>query len=69
MIVHAVIDDPVLGFQLGVELWSPRDLRHRRISLLHLRGEPWRIAEFVGSAFAEGNGRYLLARPQARSAN
>jgi|SRR6476659_6097827 len=33
----------------GVALWSPHDLRHRRISLLHLRGVPWaRIAEFVG---------------------
>ncbi len=33
----------------GIPLWSPHDLRHRRISLLHLRGEPWaRIAEFVG---------------------
>lgn len=33
----------------GVPLWSPHDLRHRRISLLHLRGEPWaRIGEFVG---------------------
>ena len=33
----------------GVTLWSPHDLRHRRISLLHLRGVPWaRIAEFVG---------------------
>ena len=30
-------------------LWSPHDLRHRRVSLLHLRGVPWaRIAEFVG---------------------
>ena len=28
---------------------SPHDLRHRRISLLHLRGVPWaRIGEFVG---------------------
>jgi integrase len=34
---------------LGVPLWSPHDLRHRRISLLHLRGMPWaRIGEFVG---------------------
>ena len=34
---------------LGVPLWSPHDLRHRRISLLHLRGVPWaRIGEFVG---------------------
>ena len=33
----------------GVPLFSPHDLRHRRISLLHLRGEPWaKIAEFVG---------------------
>jgi integrase len=33
----------------AVPLWSPHDLRHRRISLLHLRGVPWaRIAEFVG---------------------
>lgn len=33
----------------GVSLWSPHDLRHRRISLLHLRGLPWaRIGEFVG---------------------
>jgi integrase len=32
----------------GVPLFSPHDLRHRRISLLHLRG-PWaRIGEFVG---------------------
>ena len=34
---------------LGIPLWSPHDLRHRRISLLHLRGVPWaRIGEFVG---------------------
>jgi integrase len=33
----------------GIPLWSPHDLRHRRISLLHLRGVAWaRIAEFVG---------------------
>jgi integrase len=33
----------------GIALWSPHDLRHRRISLLHLRGVSWaRIAEFVG---------------------
>lgn len=31
----------------GIALTSPHDLRHRRISLLHLRGVPWaRIAEF-----------------------
>jgi integrase len=33
----------------GIPPFSPHDLRHRRISLLHLRGIPWaRIAEFVG---------------------
>jgi integrase len=33
----------------GIPVWSPHDLRHRRVSLLHLRGEPWaRIAEWVG---------------------
>jgi integrase len=33
----------------GIPVWSPHDLRHRRISLLHLSGVPWaRIAEFVG---------------------
>lgn len=33
----------------AIPVWSPHDLRHRRISLLHLRGVPWaRIAEWVG---------------------
>jgi integrase len=33
----------------AVPLFSPHDLRHRRISLLHLRGVPWaHIGEFVG---------------------
>jgi integrase len=33
----------------GIPLFSPHDLRHRRISLMHLRGIPWaRIGEFVG---------------------
>ena len=33
----------------AVPQFSPHDLRHRRISLLHLRGVPWaRIGEFVG---------------------
>jgi hypothetical protein len=33
----------------GVAVFSPHDLRHRRISLLHARGVPWaRIAQFVG---------------------
>jgi integrase len=33
----------------GVPAFSPHDLRHRRVSLLHLAGVPWaRIGEFVG---------------------
>jgi len=33
----------------GVPVFSPHDLRHRRISLLHLAGVPWaRIGEHVG---------------------
>ena len=33
----------------GIPLFSPHDLRHRRVSLLHLQGVPWaRIGEFVG---------------------
>jgi integrase len=33
----------------GVPTFSPHDLRHRRISLLHLRGMPWaRIGALVG---------------------
>lgn len=33
----------------GIPNFSPHDLRHRRISLLHLRGVPWaRIGEHVG---------------------
>jgi integrase len=33
----------------GVPAFSPHDLRHRRISLLHLGGTPWaRIGEHVG---------------------
>ncbi|HVR13494.1 MAG TPA: hypothetical protein VMS41_06925 [Gaiellaceae bacterium] len=33
----------------AVPLFSPHDLRHRRISLMHLRGVRWaRIGEFVG---------------------
>jgi integrase len=33
----------------GGLLLMPHDLRHRRVSLLHLRGVPWaRIGEFVG---------------------
>ena len=33
----------------GVPTFSPHDLRHRRVSLLHLAGVPWaRIGEAVG---------------------
>ena len=33
----------------GVPTFSPHDLRHRRISLLHLGGVPWaRIGEHMG---------------------
>ncbi len=33
----------------AIPLFSPHDLRHRRVSLLHLRGVPWaRIGEQVG---------------------
>jgi integrase len=33
----------------GVPSFSPHDLRHRPISLEHLRGQPWaRIGELVG---------------------
>ncbi len=34
----------------GIPLWSPHDLRHRRISLLHAQGKSWAtIGEFVGT--------------------
>ena len=33
----------------AIPLWSPHDLRHRRISLLHAQGRSWaRIGEWVG---------------------
>jgi integrase len=33
----------------GVPVFSPHDLRHRRISLMHLGGIAWaRIGEYVG---------------------
>jgi integrase len=33
----------------GVPAFSPHDLRHRRVSLLHLGGMPWaRIGELIG---------------------
>ena len=37
----------------GTPLWSPHDLKHRRISLLHARGYSWaEIAELVGNRSA-----------------
>lgn len=34
---------------LAIPLWSPHDLRHRRVSLLHRQGRSWaEIARFVG---------------------
>ena len=34
---------------LGIPLWSPHDLRHRRISLLHSQGRSWaEVGAFVG---------------------
>jgi integrase len=34
---------------LAIPLWSPHDLRHRRISLLHQQGRSWAdIGAFVG---------------------
>ena len=35
----------------GIATFSPHDLRHRRVSLLHAQGIPWaRIGEAVGHA-------------------
>jgi integrase len=54
----------------GIPLWSPHDLRHRRISLLHLRGTPWaRIGEFVGQRSVQGAGfiRPAPLRPLRRA--
>ena len=54
-IVRSALDADALrtsiakAWAAAVPLWSPHDLRHRRISLLHLRGTPWaRIGDFVG---------------------
>jgi integrase len=34
---------------LAIPLWSPHDLRHRRVSLLHRQGRSWaQIGQFVG---------------------
>lgn len=38
----------------GTPLWSPHDLKHRRISLLHAQGRTWaEIAELVGNRSAK----------------
>ena len=38
----------------GTPLWSPHDLKHRRVSLLHAQGYSWaQIAELVGNASAK----------------
>ncbi|HET9288099.1 MAG TPA: site-specific integrase [Gaiella sp.] len=38
----------------GTPLWSPHDLKHRRISLLHAQGKSWaEIAELVGNRSAK----------------
>jgi len=38
----------------GTPLWSPHDLTHRRISLLHAQGYSWaQISELVGNASAK----------------
>ena len=38
----------------GTPLWSPHDLKHRRISLLHAQGVSWaEIAEIVGNRSAK----------------
>ena len=41
----------------GVPAFSPHDLRHRRVSLLHLGGMPWaRIGELVGHGDTQTRG-------------
>lgn len=53
---------------VGVPVFSPHDLRHRRISLLHRQGVDWaRIGARVGERNLAGHGEHLLARP-ARTA-
>jgi len=38
----------------GTPLWSPHDLKHRRISLMHARGMTWaQIGELVGNESAK----------------
>jgi hypothetical protein len=46
----------------GVPTFSPHDLRHRRISLEHLRGVPWaRIGEH-GAAQSRRDSEYVFTR-------
>ena len=40
--------------ETGTPLWSPHDLKHRRVSLLHAQGKSWaEIAELVGNQSAK----------------
>jgi integrase len=50
----------------GIPTFSPHDLRHRRISLLHLSGVPW--ARIGGRRAAQplGDGRHLHPRLERR---
>ena len=51
----------------GVPAFSPHDLRHRRISLLHLGGVPWaRIGEHVGQRNLAVTANTYIARPRRR---
>jgi integrase len=45
----ALVEDST--YRAGVPSFSPHDVRHRRISLLHAQGIPWaRIGEHVGQS-------------------
>ena len=52
----------------GVPAFSPHDLRHRRVSLLHLGGMPWaRIGELVGHDDLDDDGAHVHARRRRRA--
>ena len=50
----------------AIPLWSPHDLRHRRMSLLHLGGCRGRGSASGSASEALGDGRHLHARAQRR---